>query len=126
MSLRFRHVLLFMASSGLLAGYLYRKHREAEIAWHATHFRMDRQAPLPSRLAADCVPHVVHAGERWPLIHQPGDPRTYVLPSPEDAAWWALEDDGLVRYWNEDRREIFPVPVAAVADEPAVAEGARP
>jgi len=114
--IRFWHVLSALIILGLAAGAIYKHHRQTEIDWHRTHFRMNDKAPVPVSPRGDFQLHIITAeGERVLLRSPNGDTYFQSVPA-EPAAWFSVDEDGRLRYFDEDRNEVDAVPLQVLRE----------
>jgi hypothetical protein len=80
------------------------RHRSAEAEWRRTHYRRAGRFPLEVS-SPSCVPFLVDAeGDDWRV---PIDETRYAVEW-GSAEWFTLEPSGRMRYFDEERREVFP------------------
>ena len=91
---------------GAGSGYLYHRHRERELEWHALHARWDQKLEIDPNGSYERQPYLVdRTGREWQL---PLDSSRYRLDTSE-VVWFRLEPSGQMRYFDEDREEVRPV-----------------
>ncbi len=96
---------VLVAAVGTGTGLAYKQHKQAEIDWQATHYRLHEDASYSLRSG---VPFQSQ-------FYLDADGRRIDVPTPEGvevdyqgATWWSVEDSGRMHLWTEDRIEVFP------------------
>lgn len=100
---------LVVALVGVGVGLAYRTHREAEVTWSATHYRLDERIGFPmSRGIPFRQQYILDAqGRRIEVPLEDGQEIDF-----NGATWWNVDESGRMRIWSEDRVEVFPTLLA--------------